>query len=91
MFFPKPILPNRLDEPPSPFLTFNYGWDNLQEGMARLKKQAEWLAAHYPGAAASLGEGLEETFTINRLELSPTLRHCLGTPILLRAPTPGCV
>ena len=39
-----------------------------QEGMARLRKQAEWLRDPYPDAAASLREGLEETFTINRLE-----------------------
>jgi putative transposase len=47
--------------------------------MAKLRKQTDWLATHYPGAAASLREGLEETFTINRLELSSTLRRCLGT------------
>ena len=65
---------------------YNLPW---QEGMARLKKQAEWLAAHYPGAAASLGEGLEETFTINRLELSPTLRRCLGTTNIIESPHAG--
>jgi transposase-like protein len=50
-----------------------------QEGIAKLKQQAEWLSTHYPDAAASLLEGLEETFTINRLELTPTLRRCLAT------------
>jgi len=60
-----------------------------QEGTARLKKQAEWLDTHYPGAAASLREGLEETFTINRLELSPTLRRCLGTTNIIESPHAG--
>ena len=30
---------------------YNLPWP---EGMARLKKQAQWLKTHYPGAAASL-------------------------------------
>lgn len=60
-----------------------------QEGMTRLQKQAEWLEAHYPGAAASLREGLEETFTINRLELSATLRRCLGTTNIIESPHAG--
>jgi len=60
-----------------------------QEGLARLKKQADWLETHYPGAAASLREGLEETFTINRLELSPTLRRCLGTTNIIESPHAG--
>jgi putative transposase len=60
-----------------------------QEGIARLKKQAEWLDTHYPGAAASLREGLEETFTINRLELSPVLRRCLGTTNIIESPHAG--
>ena len=57
-----------------------------QEGLARLKKQAEWLSAHHPDAGASLLEGLEETFTINRLALSPTLRRCLGTTNIIESP-----
>jgi putative transposase len=65
---------------------YNLPW---QDGMARLKKQAEWLETHYPGAAASLREGLEETFTINRLELSPALRRCLGTTNIIESPHAG--
>jgi putative transposase len=65
---------------------YNLPW---QEGMAKLKKPAEWLATHYPGAAASLREGLEETFTINRLELSPALRRCLGTTNIIESPHAG--
>jgi len=60
-----------------------------QEGMAKLKKQAQWLETHYPGAAASLREGLEETFTINRLEQSPALRRCLGTTNIIESPHAG--
>jgi transposase-like protein len=60
-----------------------------QEGLAKLKNQAQWLETHYPGAAASLREGLEETFTINRLELPATLRRCLGTTTSIESPHAG--
>ena len=49
-----------------------------EEGRVRLRKQAEWLEGLHPDAAASLREGLEETFTINRLELSSSLRLWSG-------------
>ncbi len=60
-----------------------------QEGMARLRKQAEWLEGIHQDAAASLREGLEETFTINRLELSSSLRLCLGTTNIIESPHSG--
>jgi putative transposase len=37
------------------------------------------LEREYPDAAASLREGLEELFTINRLGLSPALCRALGS------------
>ncbi len=40
-------------------------------------------------APASLREGLEETFTINRLGLRATLRRCLGTTNIVESPTAG--
>ena len=60
-----------------------------KEGIARLKKQAEWLLAEYPAAASSLLEGLEETFTINRFSLSPSLRRSLGTTNIIESPNAG--
>ena len=56
-----------------------------QEGVTRLEEQADWLEKQYPSAAASLHEGLEETFTINRLGLPMALRRCLGTTNLTRS------
>jgi hypothetical protein len=49
-------------------------------GMARIRKLAEWLEREYPSAAASLREGLEECFTINRLGVPPTLQRCWQRP-----------
>jgi len=59
------------------------------EGIARLKQQASWLEREYPSAAASLLEGLEETFTVNRLSLSVSLRRCLATTNIVESPTSG--
>jgi len=60
-----------------------------EEGMARLTQQASWLQSEYPSAAASLREGLEELFTINRLTLPPTLRRCLATTNIVESPSAG--
>lgn len=60
-----------------------------KEGMARLKKLAEWLEQEQPAAAASLREGLEECFTINRLGIPPTLHRCLATTNLIESPQSG--
>ena len=60
-----------------------------KEGMARLKKHAEWLRQEYPSAAASLLEGLEETFTINAMGLPADLRRCLVTTNIIESPQSG--
>jgi putative transposase len=56
------------------------------EGIAKLKKQAEWLAKEHPTAAASLLEGLEETFTINKLGLTPKLMRAFSTTNIIENP-----
>jgi len=60
-----------------------------KEGMARLRKQAEWLRTEHPTAAASLLEGLEETFTINTMGLPAPLRRCLATTNIIESPQSG--
>jgi len=59
------------------------------EGMARLRTQIAWLEREHPQAAASLREGMEETFTINALGLSPMLRKCLATTNLIESTLSG--
>jgi putative transposase len=59
------------------------------EGMARLEKQACWLEHEHPDAAASLREGLEEMFTINRLGLSTSLGRCLSSTNIIESPHSG--
>lgn len=60
-----------------------------KEGMARIKKLAAWLDQQHPSAAASLVEGLEECFTINRLDLPPSLHRCLATTNIIESPHAG--
>ncbi len=58
-------------------------------GMLRLKKLAEWLEREYPSAASSLMEGLEECFTINRLDVPVSLHRCLATTNIIESPHAG--
>jgi len=60
-----------------------------KQGMARLRKMAEWLEHEYPDAAASLLEGMEECFTINRLELPLSLHRCLASTNLIESSQSG--
>ena len=57
-----------------------------KDGIAKLKQQATWLKTEYPDAAASLLEGLEETFTVNRLKLTPSLMRCLASTNVIENP-----
>ena len=58
-------------------------------GVARIRKLAEWLEREYPSSAASLLEGLEECFTINRLGVPPSLQRCLATTNIIESPHAG--
>lgn len=60
-----------------------------KEGMARIKKLAAWLDNSYPSAASSLIEGMEECFTINRLDIPPALHRCLATTNIIESPHAG--
>jgi transposase-like protein len=66
-----------------------YKMENAADGMARMEKLAQWIEREWPAAAASLREGLEETFTINRLGLPPSLHRCLATTNLIESPQSG--
>lgn len=48
-----------------------------------LRQAAQWLEASWPMAAASLREGLEETLTVQRLNLPPTLSRLLSNTNLI--------
>jgi len=62
---------------------------DANEGIAKVKKLAEWFEREYPSAADSLLEGLDEMFTINRLDLPRSLRRCLGNTNCIESPYSG--
>lgn len=55
-------------------------------GIQKLKAHAKHLKAQHPDAAASLLEGLEELFTINRLGVTGELARCLATTNIIESP-----
>ena len=59
------------------------------EGKARLEQLAKWYQKDWPQVAASLREGLDETFTINEIGLPGKLRRCLATTNLIESPGSG--
>ena len=60
-----------------------------KEGMAKFRQIASWLERDYPDAARSLLEGLEECFTINRLDVPRSLHRCLATSNVVDNPHSG--
>ena len=60
--------------------TLRAAWKlDVAEGMRQVEQLARWYEKKHPSAAASLREGLEEMFTINRMGLPPKLLRCLAT------------
>ena len=60
--------------------TLRAAWKlEAKEGMRKLDQYASWLQRDWPDAAASVREGLDEIFTVNRLGLPASLRTCLTT------------
>jgi putative transposase len=59
------------------------------EGIKRLEQQARQLEIMHPSGAASLREGLEETFTVRRLGLPAMLARSLQTTNIIESPYAG--
>ena len=59
---------------------------DAKEGLAKLRHQAMWLKREHKDAAASLLEGMEESFTVNALGLTPALVRCLATTNIIESP-----
>jgi putative transposase len=62
---------------------------DAKTGMAKLEKLAQWLDREHPDAADSLREGMEECFTINRIDVPPSLHRCLASTNLIENPHSG--
>lgn len=62
---------------------------DAEEGMVRMRKLDQMLKHEHPQVAASLREGLEETFTINRADVPLSFRGCLATTAIIESPQAG--
>jgi putative transposase len=62
---------------------------DADEGIKRIEQQARQLEILYPSAAASLREGLQETFTVRRMCLPPMLVRSLQTTNIIESPYSG--
>jgi transposase-like protein len=60
-----------------------------REGMKRLEQLARFLEQQHESAARSLREGMCEMFTVQRLQLPPSLYKCLGTTNVIESPQSG--
>jgi len=72
-------LPQRMRPMAAARMRDAYRADSWLAAKTELVGLAEDLAGHYPDAAASLREGLEETLTVTRLRLPDTLKRGLAT------------
>lgn len=70
--------------------TMSAAWKlDADEGKKKLQAYARWLEREHPSAAASLLEGLDETFTVKRLGLPGTLCRCLQSTNLIDSSQSG--
>jgi putative transposase len=60
-----------------------------EEGEKRLEQLARFLEHDYESAARSLREGLTEMFTLQRLQIPPSLHKCLATTNIIESPQGG--
>ena len=62
---------------------------DASEGMKRLEQLARFLEQEHESAARSLREGMAEMFTVQRMQLPPSLYKCLGTTNVIESPQSG--
>ena len=60
-----------------------------EAGVKRLEQLARFLEHEHESAARSLREGMAEMFTVQRLQLPPSLYKCLGTTNVIESPQSG--
>jgi hypothetical protein len=78
-------------------LRMAWGMTEYDKAYQELRKVHDWLASINQAAAESLEEGMEETLTINRLDLPPQLRRLFASTNIIEScffaggrSLPGC-
>jgi transposase-like protein len=62
---------------------------DAEEGVKRLEQLARFLKRDHESAARSLREGINEMFTLQRLQIPPSLYKCLATTNVIESPQSG--
>jgi putative transposase len=62
---------------------------DAEEGVKRPEQLARFLEHEHESAARSLREGMAEMFTVQKLQLPPSLYKCLGTTNVIESPQSG--
>ncbi len=62
---------------------------NSEEGEKRLEQLARFLERDHESAARSLREGMQEMFTLQRLQIPESLHKCLATTNIIESPQGG--
>jgi transposase-like protein len=60
-----------------------------EEGEKRLEQLARFLERDHESAARSIREGMSEMFTLQRLQIPPSLHKCLATTNIIESPQSG--
>lgn len=61
----------------------------VEEGEKRLEQLARFLERDHESAARSIREGISEMFTLQRLQIPPSLYKCLATTNIIESPQSG--
>lgn len=62
---------------------------SADEGEKRLEQLARFLEHDHQSAAQSLREGIKEMFTLQRIDVPPSLHKCLATTNIIESPHSG--
>lgn len=60
-----------------------------EEGEKRMEQLARFMERDYESAARSIREGMSEMFTLQRLQIPPSLHKCLATTNIIESPQSG--
>ena len=79
------------EQPPQALNLMRAAWRvaDAEDGVKRLEQLARFLEREHESAARSLREGMAEMFTVQRLQLPPSLYKCLGTTNVIESPQSG--
>ena len=82
-------LPKEQQEQTRRLMRATFKLTSAEEGEKRLEQIARQLEYDYASAARSLREGMQEMFTLQRLQIPASLHKCLATTNLIESPHSG--